>query len=421
MDVLARCEGQPRMGPTPIEGNSLMTFRHKIVSAGLVVALAGPAAFAVAPAGVALADPASDLASASAQLDSLGSELASYQSQLSDATETLESTNYDIAEKQAQIEQTQQELEDKQAELGGNMRSSYKSGSQTTLDFVLGSTSPEDLVSRIYYLDKVSEQQASNIADVRQIEDQLEQEMSELEDQQASQQAQVDAMQTQVSEYQSRVAEATSLYESLDAEVQAQLAAEASSNVATAVAAVDTNNAALTATDGEAGTGGAAATQPTTGTGTSSNSGATTNTNSNTNSNASSNSNTSSGGSSSGSSSSSSTAPVGGGVSTALAQVGKPYVWGAMGPSSFDCSGLVCYSYGYARGRDTYSMIASIKASGGWKTSQDQLDYGDLVFEYGGSHVGIYLGGGKIVHAANPGSGVIVGSIYGFYGGGSYY
>ncbi|QOY61497.1 C40 family peptidase [Thermophilibacter immobilis] len=391
-----------------------MTFRHKIVSAGLVVALAGPAAFAVAPAGVALADPASDLASASTQLDSLGSELASYQSQLSDATETLESTDYDIAEKQAQIEQTQQELEDKQAELGGNMRSSYKSGSQTTLDFVLGSTSPEDLVSRIYYLDKVSEQQASNIADVRQIEDQLEQEMGELEDQQASQQAQVDAMQTQVSEYQSRVAEATSLYDSLDAEVQAQLAAEASSNVAAAVAAVDTNNAALTATGGAAGTGGSTTTQTATSTGTSSNSG-TTNTNSNTNSN------TSGGGSSSGSGSSGSTAPVGGGVSTALAQVGKPYVWGATGPSSFDCSGLVCYSYGYARGRDTYSMIASVKASGGWKSSQDQLSYGDLVFTNGGAHVGIYVGGGQMVHAPSPGTNVKVGNIYGFYGGGSYY
>lgn len=76
--------------------------------------------------------------------------------------------------------------------------------------------------------------------------------------------------------------------------------------------------------------------------------------------------------------------------------------------------------YGNARGRTTYDMIGSIKASGGWKTSQDQLSYGDLVFEYGGSHVGIYLGNGQIVHAANPSLGVIVGPIYGFYGGGSY-
>lgn len=398
-----------------------MTFRHKIVSAGLILALAGPTAFVALPASIALADPASDLAAASARLDSLGSELANYQSQLSDATETLESTDYDIAEKQAQIEQTQQELEDKQAELGGNMRSSYKSGSQTTLDFVLGSTSPEDLVSRIYYLDKVSEQQASNIAEVRQIEDQLKQEMSDLEDQQASQQAQVDAMQTQVSEYQSRVAEATSLYDSLDAEVQAQLAAEASSNVATAVAAVDTNNAALAATDGAAGTGGATTTQTATGTGSGTTTNATPNTNSNTNSNANSNSNTSNGGSSSSSSSPKPTAPVGGGLSTARAQIGKSYVWGATGPNSFDCSGLVCYSYGYARGRDTYSMISSIKASGGWKASQDQLNVGDLVFTSNGGHVGIYTGNGQMVHAANTTVGVIEGPIYNFMGGGSYY
>ena len=107
-------------------------------------------------------------------------------------------------------------------------------------------------------------------------------------------------------------------------------------------------------------------------------------------------------------------------MSAALALVGHPYVYGASGPNAFDCSGLVCYVYGYARGRTTYAMISSIKASGGWKTSTDQLSYGDLVFEYGGSHVGIYIGNGQIVHAANPSSGVIVGPIYGFYGGGSY-
>ena len=44
--------------------------------------------------------------------------------------------------------------------------------------------------------------------------------------------------------------------------------------------------------------------------------------------------------------------------------MGKPYVLGTAGPDTFDCSGLVCYSYGYARGRTTYQMINSLKSTG---------------------------------------------------------
>lgn len=406
-----------------------MAFRHRIISAGLVVALAGPACLVTAPATVALADPVSDLAAAAAQLESLGAELSSLQGQLAETTDQLEASDFAVAEKQAQIEQTQQDLSEKQAVLGENMRNSYKTGAGTILDYVLGSTSAEELVSRIYYLDKVSQQQSAAISEVRDLEAQLEQEKSELEQQQATLQQQVQTMQQQVSDYEGRVAEATSYYDSLDAEVQAQLAAEAaaSENVSTAVDAVENNrdqgnNAAGGVSDGSSssdtgssneapGDAGSSNDAPDAGNDAGSSSSGSTDSGS-----------SNSGGSSSGGSSSGSGSSVGGGgVATALAQVGKPYVWGATGPNSFDCSGLVCYSYGYARGRTTYSMISSIQASGGWKTSIDQLSYGDLVFTSGGGHVGIYVGNGQMVHAASPGVGVIVGAIYGFMGGGSYY
>lgn len=65
-------------------------------------------------------------------------------------------------------------------------------------------------------------------------------------------------------------------------------------------------------------------------------------------------------------------------------------------------------------------MISSLQATGDWKTSLDQLNYGDLVFPHSG-HVGIYLGNGQMVHASRPGVGVVVGPVYSFYGGGSYY
>ena len=65
-------------------------------------------------------------------------------------------------------------------------------------------------------------------------------------------------------------------------------------------------------------------------------------------------------------------------------------------------------------------MISSLQGAGRWKTSMDELSYGDLVFPSSG-HVGIYLGGGTMVHASRPGVGVVVSSVYSFIGGGSYY
>ena len=65
-------------------------------------------------------------------------------------------------------------------------------------------------------------------------------------------------------------------------------------------------------------------------------------------------------------------------------------------------------------------MIASLQSTGDWKTDMSQLNVGDLIFtSYG--HVGIYVGNGRLVHAANPATGVIEGQVWSFIGGGSYY
>jgi cell wall-associated NlpC family hydrolase len=402
-----------------------MTHARCIVTAGLVLALATPCALSVAPT-VAMASPQDDLSAASAKLDSLGATLSSLQDQLSTATSELEQTGYDIANTEQQISDTQTQLDGKRQELGSRMKSSYKSGASGALDLILSSASFEELSSNIYYLDKVSEADAEAISEVQSLSSQLEQQKTELEQQQADQQSQVDSLQSQTSDYQNQVAEAQAYYDSLNEEVQAQLAAEAaaaaeaqqSNSVSTVVQAIQTQET-ISSNGGGAtesntnNSSNANASNNTSNTNNNSNSNSNTNSNTNNNSNSNNSSNTNGG-------SSSSNVPSGGGVSAALALVGHPYVWGAAGPNAFDCSGLVCYVYGYARGRSTYVMIDSIKASGGWKTSIDQLSYGDLVFEYGGSHVGIYLGNGQIVHAANPSSGVTVGGIRDFYGGGSY-
>ncbi|MCL2078757.1 MAG: peptidoglycan DD-metalloendopeptidase family protein [Oscillospiraceae bacterium] len=107
-------------------------------------------------------------------------------------------------------------------------------------------------------------------------------------------------------------------------------------------------------------------------------------------------------------------APMGDGSFAALlavaeAQLGKPYVWGAAGPNSFDCSGFTSYvlntsgvtNIGRQTAQGLYNMCVPIP--------QSALEPGDLVFLTGTysaahpvTHVGIYIGGGTIIHAGNP-------------------
>lgn len=104
-------------------------------------------------------------------------------------------------------------------------------------------------------------------------------------------------------------------------------------------------------------------------------------------------------------------------VKLAQKQVGKGYVYGASGPSAFDCSGLTQYVYKKAAHktlpRTTYAQVNKGKS-----VSLSKLKKGDLLFWGSASapyHVGIYVGDGQYVHAATPGQGVIKQSISAFF------
>ena len=92
-------------------------------------------------------------------------------------------------------------------------------------------------------------------------------------------------------------------------------------------------------------------------------------------------------------------------ISAALEQLGDPYVWGADGPSSFDCSGLTMYAWGKAGVSLSHSSKA--QTGEGRPVSKSDLMPGDLIFYYSPvSHVAMYLGNGRIVHAPRPGKSV---------------
>lgn len=91
----------------------------------------------------------------------------------------------------------------------------------------------------------------------------------------------------------------------------------------------------------------------------------------------------------------------------AMGKVGAPYVWAAAGPDSFDCSGLVVWAFAQA-GRpglphSTYSLITM-----GVEVPLSQAQVGDLVFTNSTGHMGIYVGGGQMVHSPRTGRTVSV-------------
>ena len=95
----------------------------------------------------------------------------------------------------------------------------------------------------------------------------------------------------------------------------------------------------------------------------------------------------------------------------AMAQVGKAYVYGAAGPSAFDCSGLMMMAWAQAGIALPHSSSAQYGV--GRHVSSQELQPGDLVFYYSPiSHVAMYNGNGLIVEAANPGAGVRVSGVF---------
>lgn len=105
-------------------------------------------------------------------------------------------------------------------------------------------------------------------------------------------------------------------------------------------------------------------------------------------------------------------------VSAAYDGIGSPYVWGGNTPSGWDCSGFVKWAYA-KQGINIARGTSAILGSGQFKrTSTPQP--GDLVFQNGGGHVGIYVGDGKMIGAQNPSVGTIHhdvsrNPVYGYY------
>ena len=380
-----------------------------VVTAGLL--------FATSPT-AALAASSSDL---QAQLQQAEAQTAKYQEQANSAFAELEQLQAQLEDTRAQIASTQEEVSQKQTELdaaqdtlAGRVSSNYKTGGVSLVSIIFDSSSFEDLVSRVYYANRVAESDAEVISQVQGVQAELAAKQNELESQQEEQQRLVDDAQSKAGEIQSALEQQQSYVNSLSSEVQEALAAEEAQRRAEAEAAA---NAGGNAGSSNAGSGNSGSNNGSGG-------------NSGSNSNSSSGSNSNSGSHSSGNQNFGS--GVSGAIAAAKSQLGVSYSWAgnAIPGQEFDCSGLVWWAYKKAgisiprgqrmsNGRGN-SMIGWCLDGGGWTTDQSQLQAGDLMFWGGGvnstTHVGMCIGGGLMIHS-NWG-GVEIASVY--YSSGSF-
>ena len=334
----------------------------------------------VAPA---YADTESDLAAAREKLEQIGTQTQKIYDELSSQTQELDKTEGEITQKQ-------QEIADGQAKLSSYVSGNYKTGGMSLLQAFTGVDNLGEMLNRLFYFNKVSDKQAQTIQEVKDLK-------TELSNKQAEQQKNVEATQKKVDELNAQQAEAQSVVNSLDSQLQAELAAEAEQNAAL--------QAGINASTAEKATVSADTAASTT------NDGGTTNTPSQTQPTTPSNptpatpSNPQPATPAQPSTPSTPSQSVDGNsvVSRAYSKLGCAYSWGGIGPDSFDCSGFVSYCL---TGR--YCRLGTTGTFMGWTRVSDPQPGDVVVNSY---HTGIYIGNGQMIHASDYNTGVIISSV----------
>ena len=164
----------------------------------------------------AYADTASDLAAARTKLEQIGTQTQQIYDELATQTQALDQTAGEITQKQ-------QEIADGQAKLSTYVAGEYKTGGLSLLQVLTGVDDLSDMLNRLFYYGKVSDKQAQTIQEVKELKQQL-------TDKQAEQEKNVATTQKKVDELNAQQAEAQNVVNSLDSQLQAELAAEAEAN-----------------------------------------------------------------------------------------------------------------------------------------------------------------------------------------------
>lgn len=341
------------------------------------------------------------------------SEVSSLQSQLTTLmgkVNTLESeliqTGEDITKAQGDLEVAQEKEKEQYAAMKKRIKYMYEAGNDSAFETLVTSEDFTDLLSKAEYVQNVhsyDRKQLQEYVETKQqisdLKDSLEKDQKELESKQVEYEKQGDNLNNLITSKSAEVA-------NLDSEIQA--AAEAAAREAAERAAKEAaEKAAREAERQQAAASNNNSASTSNRNNTTSSSTATSNRNNTTSSNSSSSSSASATTKPSNSSSSTTTSGTnangGSIVSRAYSQLGKPYVWGACGPNSFDCSGFVSYCL-----TGSYSRLGTTLTFMGW-TRVSNPQPGDVVTT--ATHCGIYIGNGQMIHAPHTGDVVKVGPV----------
>ncbi|WP_097230454.1 C40 family peptidase [Streptomyces zhaozhouensis] len=313
------------------------------VAAGLT--LAGAAATALeAPA---MAEPEPTLAEVEERVDTLHHEAERATEAYNEATETAEEAEAELAELAARSDRRTEELNDARDALGAHASASYRSGGMPAGLALALSSDPEEYLRRAAVASRTGDRQAQRVREVTEKLRDLEQLRDEADERAETVEAAREEAERHRETVEERLAEAEELLATRTAEERERLLAEENEGLAPARAGRDEPRPAgpVEAPSARAATA----------------------------------------------------------VGFALAQVGKPYGWGATGPDAFDCSGLTQAAWGAAG--VSLPRTSYAQATAGPRVARSELAPGDLVFYYAdNSHVALYIGNGQIVHAARSGT-----------------
>ena len=344
------------------------------------------------PAASAFAAPSDDKqAEAQAALQKLNQ----YQSELDQASANYEAAHQEQIDAQNRVDEAQKQIEEKTAQiekdqqrLSDRARDMYRSGDTNFLDVILGASSFEQFATTWNMLETLNGNDAELVSETKTAREELQAAKQEAEEQAKVASDKAEEAKSVAEAADQKASEMQQTYNSLSAEAQELISQERAAQEAQQQAA-----AAAAEQNGTAG-----------------NDAATTITNNNcnntTSSNSSSSSNSNKNNASSSATNNSKPQSVSGNsvVNRAYSQLGKPYQWAAVGPNSFDCSGLVSYCL-----TGSYSRLGTTGTFMGW-TRVSSPQPGDICVN--SHHCGIYIGGGQMIHAPRTGDVVKVSSVH---------
>ena len=366
--------------------------RRVITSAVAVTALTAAGLMGV---GSSSADLRQDVENARAYLESLEMKAAAAHGLVEEAEYAVSQVQAKMGKTKDKVQKAKEQLAETQDTIGRYAATAYRSGGIDSSLQLLLVEDAQQFLDQAVVLDIVASGQSAALRKTQVARLQLAQATAELTQQEQAEQAALGTLETRSSEFDTAVSNADSYLNGLEQELQEQLEAERLRREAAARAAAAAASAALN-TGGGGSSGGSST--------------GTTSANGGPNDDGSFNNNSGGGGYSGGSGVSSDRAAIV--VSYALAQVGKPYSFAAQPPNSWDCTKLTAAAWAQVGVRLTpYSYVQAQEVR---RISPDELQPGDLLFffENGAHHASMYIGGGMIVEASSPSTGVRVTTVW---------